>query len=298
MGLTLLAHASMPMKYWDEAFLAATFLINRTPTKILSYDTPLHKLLGTNPDYSSFHVFGCACWPNLHPYNSHKLQLRSTHCVFLGYNNMHKGFKCRIYVFRDVIFDESIFPFASLHSTAGARYHSDILLDPPTTLGDNTFTNVTNVSTLLFVLAFDSCVELPAPLLQDAGLGPVVGVLPSSPPPRDQQQMVPDLLEAPASQYLATGPDSCVSLDGASVPVQPIIGTQRTPSAHESSSVMNPPGASCPPINAVMGPLDAFVPIGDHGMTTTTLVSGLLAHLLRSLCHLQYQVAQADPPWS
>jgi hypothetical protein len=38
MGLALLAHASMPLKYWDEAFLAATFLINRTPTKLLSFD--------------------------------------------------------------------------------------------------------------------------------------------------------------------------------------------------------------------------------------------------------------------
>jgi hypothetical protein len=61
MGLALLAHASIPLKYWDEAFLVVTYLINRTPTKILSHDTPLHKLLGANPNYSSFHVFGCAC---------------------------------------------------------------------------------------------------------------------------------------------------------------------------------------------------------------------------------------------
>jgi hypothetical protein len=75
MGLTLLAHASMPLKYWDETFLAATYLINRTPTKILYYDTPLHKLLGATPYYSSSRVFGCACWPNLRSYNAHKLQL-------------------------------------------------------------------------------------------------------------------------------------------------------------------------------------------------------------------------------
>jgi hypothetical protein len=60
MGLTLLAHAFMPLKYWNEAFLVATFLINRIPTKLLSYDTPIHKLLVTTPDYSSLHVFGCA----------------------------------------------------------------------------------------------------------------------------------------------------------------------------------------------------------------------------------------------
>jgi hypothetical protein len=30
-GLALLAHASMPLKFWDEAFLTATFLINHLP---------------------------------------------------------------------------------------------------------------------------------------------------------------------------------------------------------------------------------------------------------------------------
>jgi hypothetical protein len=49
---------------------------------------------------------------------------------------MHKGFKCldisegRIYISRDVIFDENIFPFAALHSNAGTRFHSEVLLVP------------------------------------------------------------------------------------------------------------------------------------------------------------------------
>jgi hypothetical protein len=66
-----------------------------------------------------FFVFGCACWPNLRPYNNQKLAFRSTQCVFLGYSSMHKGYKCldrssdRIYISRDVVFDEAIFPFAS-----------------------------------------------------------------------------------------------------------------------------------------------------------------------------------------
>jgi hypothetical protein len=81
-SLALLAHASMPLKYWDEAFFAAMYLINRTPTKLLSYSTLLQKLLGASPDYTNFRVFGCPCWPNLQPYNTHKLQLRSTRCVF------------------------------------------------------------------------------------------------------------------------------------------------------------------------------------------------------------------------
>jgi hypothetical protein len=81
---------------------------------------PIHRLLGAKPDYSNLRVFGCACWPNLRPYNSHKLQFCSTQCVFIGYSNLHKGYNCLdvalgwVYISGDVIFDESLFPLASL----------------------------------------------------------------------------------------------------------------------------------------------------------------------------------------
>jgi hypothetical protein len=51
---------------------------------------------------------------------------------------MHKGFKCldvsqgRIYISRDVVFDECVFPFADLHPNAGAQLRSEILLLPET----------------------------------------------------------------------------------------------------------------------------------------------------------------------
>ena len=135
-GLSLLAQASMPLKYWDEAFFSATFLINRTPTKVLNFESPLERLLQEKPDYNSLRIFGCACWPNLRPYNSHKLQFRSKQCAFLGYSPLHKGFRCldissgRIYISRDVVFDESVFPFQALNPNAGARLRSEILLLP------------------------------------------------------------------------------------------------------------------------------------------------------------------------
>jgi hypothetical protein len=94
MGLALLAQSSRLLKYWDQAFLTAVHHINHTPTKILDYDTPIHCLLCATPDYSNLKVFGCACWPNLRPYNAHKLQFCSIHCAFLGYSNLHKGYKC------------------------------------------------------------------------------------------------------------------------------------------------------------------------------------------------------------
>jgi hypothetical protein len=58
-------------------------------------------------------------------------------CVFLGHSSSHKGYKClnvastHVYVSRDVVFDEGVFPFSSLHPNSGAQLHSDILLLPP-----------------------------------------------------------------------------------------------------------------------------------------------------------------------
>jgi hypothetical protein len=139
MGLALFATATMLLKYWDQAFLVATYLINHTPTKLLDFDTPIHHLLGATLDYTSLRVFGCACWLNLCPYNKHKLQFQSTRCVFVGYSSMHKGFKCldisfgHVYIYRDVVFDETCYPFAELKSNAGACYTSEILLLPDST---------------------------------------------------------------------------------------------------------------------------------------------------------------------
>jgi histone deacetylase 1/2 len=83
-GLALLANASMPLKFWDEAFLTATYLINLLPSKVINFDTPVQRLLNETLDYSSLRVFGCVCWPNLRPYNAHKLSFRSTRCTFLA----------------------------------------------------------------------------------------------------------------------------------------------------------------------------------------------------------------------
>jgi hypothetical protein len=146
-GLTLLAHASMPLKFWDEAFSTAAYLINRTPTKLLDYSTPLEHLYNQAPNYPFLKVFGCACWPNLRPYNTRKLAFRSTRCAFLGYSPMHKGYKCldistgRIYISRDVVFDEAVFPFAELHSNAGARLRTKINLLPSTLLPSSNIEN-------------------------------------------------------------------------------------------------------------------------------------------------------------
>jgi histone deacetylase 1/2 len=74
----------MPLKYWGEAFLTATRLINLLPSKNLNYQVPAEILLKEKPDYSSLRVFGCACWPNLRPFNSRKLALGQKDVLSLG----------------------------------------------------------------------------------------------------------------------------------------------------------------------------------------------------------------------
>jgi hypothetical protein len=136
-GLSLLAHAHMPLKYWDEAFLAATYLINCLPTKILQFSTPLEHLFKEKLNYDVLRTFGCASWPNLWLFNTHKLQFRSKQYVFFGYSNLHKGFKCLdvagdlVYISQDVVFDEGVYPFNKLNSHVGTFLRSEILLFPP-----------------------------------------------------------------------------------------------------------------------------------------------------------------------
>jgi histone deacetylase 1/2 len=126
----------MPLKFWDEAFLTATYLINMLPSSVINQEIPMTRLLQETPDFSSLRVFGCACWPNLRPYNTRKLAFRSKQCVFIGYGHIHKGVKCldvstgRVYISRDVVFDESVFPFSKLHPNAGALLRKEILLLP------------------------------------------------------------------------------------------------------------------------------------------------------------------------
>jgi hypothetical protein len=110
------------------------------PMSVLDHVSPLEKIFDSPLAYTFLRTFGCACWPNLRPYNNNKLAFRSKQCAFLGYNMHHKSYKCldistgRVYISRDVIFDESVFPFSTLNSNAGARLHAEISLLPSSLL--------------------------------------------------------------------------------------------------------------------------------------------------------------------
>jgi hypothetical protein len=95
------------------------FVINRLPILSRSNSSPFQSLFHQIPDYQFLRTIGCECFPLLHPYTSHKLQARSESCIFMGYSSLHKGYYClhlptnKIYVSHHVIFNESVYPFAT-----------------------------------------------------------------------------------------------------------------------------------------------------------------------------------------
>jgi hypothetical protein len=62
-----------------------------------------------------------------------KLSPRSSLCVFLGYSSNHKGYRCldlhsnRIIISRHVTFDESVFPFSNMSTSASDPSTLDFL---------------------------------------------------------------------------------------------------------------------------------------------------------------------------
>lgn len=64
-GNTLSFNASMPKRFWFDAFLTAIYLINRIPTKLLQLKRPYEVLFNKLLDYIFLKVFGCICFPHL-----------------------------------------------------------------------------------------------------------------------------------------------------------------------------------------------------------------------------------------
>ncbi|GJZ49090.1 retrovirus-related pol polyprotein from transposon TNT 1-94 [Tanacetum coccineum] len=116
-GLTLLAQACVPQRFWHYDFDTAVYLINRMPSRTSTNKSPFEHIFKRSPDYSFLRVFGCLYFPRLRPYNRHKMDFRFTPCVFLGYSPSYYGYPCldisteRLYIARHVHFNEAQFPF-------------------------------------------------------------------------------------------------------------------------------------------------------------------------------------------
>jgi len=115
--LTLLGQCKAPFLFWNYTFETSVYLINPMPTPVLANRSPFDCLFLQSSDYHFLHTFGCLCFSFLRPYNNHKLDFRSSPCVFLSYSSSHLGYRCFdiasecIYISHHVRFHEHVFPF-------------------------------------------------------------------------------------------------------------------------------------------------------------------------------------------
>ena len=125
----MMFYMQIPKYLWGDAILTASYLINRMPTKILNYITPLQSFKKFFPD-SRIHsdlplkIFGCTAYVHISKRCRSKLDPRAEKCVFLGYPPNKKGYKCfnpftkRVYITMDVLFVENI-PYFSQNLIQG-----------------------------------------------------------------------------------------------------------------------------------------------------------------------------------
>ncbi|CAL9022249.1 unnamed protein product [Prunus brigantina] len=119
--ITLLTAAALPGQFWFHSTAHAVYLINRMPSYVLHNQSPYFRLFGHHPDLASLRIFGTAVYPYMRHYNVHKLQPRTTQCVFLGYSPGYKGVICynrvtaKCVISRHVLHDEAVFPFKQIN---------------------------------------------------------------------------------------------------------------------------------------------------------------------------------------
>eukprot|EP00252_Welwitschia_mirabilis_P002409 TRINITY_DN1235_c0_g1_i6.p1 TRINITY_DN1235_c0_g1~~TRINITY_DN1235_c0_g1_i6.p1 ORF type:complete len:1428 (+),score=264.56 TRINITY_DN1235_c0_g1_i6:585-4868(+) len=117
---SLMFTMNLPKGYWGDAVMAAAYLINRMPLRVLDYKSPVEVLQGKNSYTVPPRVFGCVCY--VHARNVGKLDPRALKCVFVGYSSTQKGYKCyhpptrKYFVTMDVTFREYE-PYFDVHQT-------------------------------------------------------------------------------------------------------------------------------------------------------------------------------------
>ena len=155
----------MPYSYWSFVAQTTVNLINLLLTSVLGWISPWSKLYSTTFDLSQLKVFGCACYPNLRPYNSHKLEPWTRECIFIGYPTHSKGYICLdpqtncVYTSRHVLFNEAKFPFSSIITPMSS--FSSTATNAPTWFSNNsTYIPLINLPIPLHLLLFTLILHL------------------------------------------------------------------------------------------------------------------------------------------
>ena len=105
---TMMHESQLPKSLWSEAIMAATYLVNRSPTAALVKKTPFEMWHKRQPDISNLRVFGCRAFVHIPKEKRKKFDQASTEAVMVGYdiNGYRLYDRQKIIVQRNVVFDE------------------------------------------------------------------------------------------------------------------------------------------------------------------------------------------------
>ena len=89
----------MPWSYWGDAVLTGTQLVNRIPSDVLGFHSPLDRMTEAFPGVPLRtgllpRVFGCTAYVHDTSPSRTKLDACALRCVFVGYASLQKGYRC------------------------------------------------------------------------------------------------------------------------------------------------------------------------------------------------------------
>ncbi|KAL0379086.1 UNVERIFIED_CONTAM: Retrovirus-related Pol polyprotein from transposon RE1 [Sesamum radiatum] len=143
----------LPKEFWADSLLVATHIINKLPSKTLSWKSPFELLHKKSPSYHTLKTFGCLCYASNTTPHKTKFDARALRCIFIGYPQGQKGYKLfdidhkTTLISRDVIFHEHFFPYLQKLSTSPCSPISISVHDlnfPSTSIHSSTPTSVTD----------------------------------------------------------------------------------------------------------------------------------------------------------
>ncbi|CAJ2642245.1 unnamed protein product [Trifolium pratense] len=109
---SMMSGMNVPKRFWPEAVVWATHVINRSPTLSVKDRTPEEAWSEMKASVSHFKVFGCIAYAHVPDVHRKKLDPKSVKCVHLGVSEESKAYKLydpmqkKIIISRDVVFDE------------------------------------------------------------------------------------------------------------------------------------------------------------------------------------------------
>ncbi|XP_068344010.1 uncharacterized protein [Pyrus communis] len=89
----LMLQMNVPKRFWSQGVLAATYLINRLPSRVLDTKSPSEVMQNKKGNLSHLRIFGCTCYVHIQSHHRDKLDPKAVKCVFMGYSSTQKGYK-------------------------------------------------------------------------------------------------------------------------------------------------------------------------------------------------------------